>query len=267
MRFPLLGAALLTTAAVLALLGPALAPYDPRLVSGMPLLPPDRAHLLGTNDIGQDVLSEWLGAARASLLTAVLITALSTALSWSVGILAGVWRPAEGTLMALADLLLAIPSLLLYLLVVTLIGPSQGHVVLTLGLLSWPAFARLVRAQVIAIRGRTHIESARALGATAFHIARVHVLPGTLGLLPAKIVLTVRFAIFAEATLAFLGLGDPSRQSWGAMLGWAFGYPLLFTGRAWLWWALPPALSIVLIVLATTWLATGLEAATEHRTA
>jgi ABC-type dipeptide/oligopeptide/nickel transport system permease subunit len=88
-------------------------------------------------------------------------------------------------------------------------------------------------------------------------VALLHVGPATLELLPAKLVLTVRFAIFAEATLAFLGLGDPTEPSWGTMLGRALSDPLVFVGASWTWWVLPPALAIVLAVLSTTWLSLG----------
>jgi peptide/nickel transport system permease protein len=130
---------------------------------------------------------------------------------------------------------------------------------LALGLLSWPAFARIVRARVITVDAEPYVEAARALGGTPLHIARHHVFPATLELLPAKLILTVRFALFAEATLAFLGLGDPSARSWGTMLGWAFSDPLTFAGGSWTWWVLPPALAIVAAVLGTTLLATSFE--------
>lgn len=245
----------------LALLGPWMAPYDPRLSTGPPLQPPTLAHLLGTNDIGQDLFSQWLWGARASLLVGVLVTLMSTAISWLVGIAAALSRRLETPLLAVTDLLLALPTLPLYLLIVAWAGSRQRNVVLTLGLLSWPAFARIVRARVIALRSQPYIEAVRALGATPQRIALVHILPGTLGILPAKLVLTFRFAIFTEATLAFLGLGDPTATSWGTTLSWAFNYPLLFLSNAWLWWVLPPALAIVFVVLAATWLSTSLESA------
>jgi peptide/nickel transport system permease protein len=241
---------------ICAALAPVLAPYDPALASGAPLLPPGQAHLLGTNDIGQDVWSQWLWGGRASLLIAAVVTLLSTALSWAVGLTAGLWRRGEA-LVGLADLLLALPAIPLYLVVVALVGPSQRNLMLTLGLLSWPAFARIVRARVIEVRGAAYVEAARVLGATPLRVALVHVGPATLELLPAKLVLTVRFAIFAEATLAFLGLGDPTEPSWGTMLGRALSDPLVFVGASWTWWVLPPALAIVLAVLSTTWLSLG----------
>ena len=216
-----------------AIAAPQLAPYDPLIASGSPLQSQGAGHLLGTNDIGQDVWSQWLWGGRASLLVGVVVALLSTSLSWSIGIAAGVWRRGEGVLMAVTDLLLALPVVPLFLLVVALVGPSQVHLMLVLGLLSWPAFARVVRAQIISTNGQPYIDAARALGGTSLHIARYHVFPATLELLPAKLVLTVRFAMVAEATLAFLGLGDPTVRSWGTMLGWAFSDPLAFANESW----------------------------------
>jgi ABC-type dipeptide/oligopeptide/nickel transport system permease subunit len=132
------------------------------------------------------------------------------------------------------------------------------HVVLTLGLLSWPAFCRIVRAQVIAARGAPYVEAARCLGASWGRVGRVHLLPNTLALLPTNLVVTVRLAVFAEATLGFLGLGDPGVTTWGAALGTAFADPLLFTTPAWTWLVIPPSAGIALLVLGSAWLGTRL---------
>jgi peptide/nickel transport system permease protein len=241
---------------VLAL--PAVAPYDPTLSVAGPLEPPSGAHLLGANDIGQDVLSILLWGARASLVVAVGVTALATAVAWPLGIAAGLSRRAEAPVLAFTDLLLALPILPLYILVLTLVGPTLPHVVLTLGLLSWPAVCRVVRAQVIAARGAPYVEAARCLGASWVRVGRVHVLPGTLALLPANLVITVRLAVFAEATLGFLGLADPGVTTWGAALGTAFADPLLFTTPAWTWLVVPPSAGIALLVLGSAWLGTRL---------
>jgi len=253
------GAAVLATLVLIAIFAPTIAPYPPQLPVARPFLPPSAAHLLGTTDIGQDVLSMCIWAARWTLLVAALVTAISTVLSWVAGVAAGFWPRLDAPATGLADLLLALPGVPLALLVVTLAGPSLVTVVLTLGLLSWPAFARIVRAHVLGLRARPYVTAGRALGASELRLAVRHIVPGTLGLLPAKIALTVRFAVFAEATLAFLGLGDPSTPSWGGMLGWAFNDPLLFTRPTWGWIVGPPALLITVTVLASTWLATGLE--------
>lgn len=238
-----------------ALLAPTFAPLDPSAQTGLPLELPTRTHLLGTNDVGQDLFSEWLWAAQASVTIALFVTLLSGGLSWSAGLAAGLVRGVEAPVLGLTDLLLALPSLPLYLLVVALTGPSRASLVLTLGLLSWPAFARIVRAQVLTLRGAPYVEAARALGAHPLRVGLVHVLPGTLHLVPAQLALTARLAIFGEATLAFLGLGDPSAKSWGTMLAWAFADPLLFARPGWEWRIVPPAAGVVVLVLALTWLA------------
>lgn len=255
-RAPLfwVGCALLGTLVAGALLAPFIAPYDPRLPVGRPLTSPSAAHLLGTNDLGQDVLSQLLVGACSSLLVAVMVAAISAVLSWLVGLAAGFSHQLEGPLMALVDLLLALPSIPLYLLVVSLVGPSRRNLILTLGLLSWPAFARIVRSLVIQTRGAAYIEAARALGASGSRIALRHLLPATLDVLPTKLILTVRFAVFAEATLAFLGLSENGAVSWGTMLGWAFNDPLMFSRPVWPWLVLPPALAVTALILATTWI-------------
>lgn len=252
-----LGLTLLLTFAAVAALAPLLAPYDPRLPTGRPLSSPTAEHLLGTNDLGQDNLSQLIYGARSSLLVATLVTLISTVLSWLVGLLAGFSRLLEPPLMTLTDLLLALPSLPLYLLLLTLLGSSRRTLILVLALLSWPAFARMVRSVVITTRTASYVEASRALGATGPHIALHHLLPATLTLLPTKFVLTVRFAIFAEATLAFLGLGAANTISWGVMLNWAFADPLLFNRPVWPWLVLPPTFAIAALILATVWLTTG----------
>lgn len=254
-------AGVVVVVAGLILLGaPLLAPYDPLGLSGPPLAAPTAAHLLGTNDLGQDLLSQLLYGLRTSLLVAGSVTLISTVLSWIVGLAAGVSRRAESVLMPPVEILLALPGLPLYLLVITLVGPSLPHLVGALALLSWPAFARIVRSLVLAVRAAPYVTAARALGATRLHIARQHLLPATLDILPTKLILTVRFAVFTEATLAFLGLGDPSTISCGTMLSQAFNDPLLFSRPVWPWLVLPPAGVIVGLVLATVWLGRTLGA-------
>ena len=256
-----LGGAAVACVFVIAAAGaPLLAPYDPGLLTGPPLALPSAAHLLGTNDVGQDILSRLLYGVRTSLLIAGSVAGLSAGLSWAVGLAAGMSRLAETLLMPLTELLLALPSLPLYLLTVTLVGPSLTNLVLTLALLSWPSFARIVRSLVLAARGAPYVEAAQVMGATRLHVALHHLLPATLDVLPTKLILTVRFAVFTEATLAFLGLGDPATVSCGTMLSHAFDDPLLFTRPVWPWLVLPPALAVAGLVLTTVALSRSFEA-------
>ena len=260
------GGALLVGFVVAAVLAPLLAPYDPRLSTGRPLRPPTDGHLLGTNDLGQDILSQLLHGARSSLLVAFSVAAISTVLSWSVGLVAGFSRRAEAPTMLVVDLLLALPSIPLYLLVLTLLGPSRRNLILVLALLSWPGFARVVRSVVQGVRSAPYVEASLTLGARKRHIMLRHLLPATLDVLPTKLILTVRFAVFAEATLGFLGLSSNDTISWGTMLNWAFADPLLFARPVWPWLVLPPTLAIITLLLATVWVSTGLALGQEfHR--
>ncbi len=249
-----LGGVLLVTYVVVAALAPVLAPHDPQLPTGSPLVSPTAAHPLGTNDLGQDVLSQLIHGARWSLIVAGLVTVISTALSWLVGLPAGFSRRLELPLMAITDLVLALPAIPLFLLVLTRLEPSRHNIVLVLALLSWPAFARVVRSVVMQTRSTSYVEASRALGATNQHILRAHLLPATLDILPTKLILTVRYAVFAEATLAFLGLSAEDAVSWGMMLHWAFADPLLFARPVWPWLVLPPVLAIALLLVVTAWI-------------
>lgn len=254
-----IGCALLATLIAGALFAEQLAPHPPLRVTGPPLSAPGGSHPLGTNDLGQDQLSLLLHGARSTLFIAFAVALLSTVASWAVGLLAGFFPRLDAPLMGITDLLLALPNLPLYLLVLTLMGPSRRNVIAVLVMLSWPPFARIVRGTVLSSRFAPHIEASRALGARERHIVWRHQLPATFGLLPSKVITTVRFAVFAEATFSFLGLGGV-RTSWGMMLNWAFNDPLLFVRPQWIWLVLPPALAIVCLVLATTLISTELDA-------
>lgn len=237
---------------ILGMAGPWLMAGDLRVPVDRPFQPPSAVARLGTNDVGQDTLGLLLVGARTTLVAALGITLISTALSWLVGVASGLVRPAERPLMAVADLLIALPAFPLALLVLALTGPGLTAVIVTLGLLSWAAYARVVRASVLSIRAEPYVEGAVAVGAAPLRVALRHVVPATLGLLPTKLVMTVRYAVFAETSLAFLGLGDPTSKSWGSMLGTAFNDSLLFARPVWPWLVLPPTLAIVAIVWATT---------------
>jgi len=267
-RAPLfwIGATYLFTCATVAALAPVLAPYDPFRSTGLPLARPTADHLLGTNDLGQDILAQLIYGARSSLIVAVVVTVLSTALSWLVGLVAGAIRPVEAPLMAVCDLLLALPSIPLYLLVLTLIGSTRTNLIVVLALLSWPGIARVVRSLVIGARTAPYVEASTGMGGSPGHIMRYHLLPATLDVLPTSLVLTVRFAVFAETTLAFLGLASSDTVSWGTMLSWAFNDPLLFSRPIWPWLVMPPTVAIVLLILSTVWVGSGLAEAPPGRT-
>lgn len=242
-----------------------LAPGDPLAFSGRPLERPGAAHPLGTNNVGQDLFSALLHGARTSLAIGLVAAGLSTAVAWGAGLLAGVGPRADAAVTTLIDLALALPFLPLAILIVAHVGGRPPVIALTLGLLSWAPFARVIRARVRGELRRGYVEAARALGAGPARIVTRHILPATIPLATAKFVLTVQYAVLAEASLAFLGLGDPATVSWGGTIHRAVGYPLIFAGDAWRWWLLPPAAAIAALVTAFALVGWALDEAAEGR--
>lgn len=235
---------------VLAALGAGwLAPYNPHGYPAAPLATPSRQHLLGANDVGQDILSQLIDGARISLLVGFVVGIASTAIAWTLGLLSGLSRPADVAAGALIDLILVLPPLPLILLIAAYLGASLPIVIITLSLTSWAAFARIIRGQTQSERRRPYVEAAYVLGASPWRILLRHIALATLPTAVVKFVLTVQYAVVVQASLAFLGLGDPNAISWGLMLRRAAQSPLLFLTHAWLWWLVPPALAIALLVV------------------
>ena len=254
-----IGAVVLGILLLMALFPGAFAPYDPRELAGRPLLPPGDHFLLGTNDIGQDLLSELIWGTRASLATGLVVSVLAVSIGTAVGLVSGYFSNLLSmVLLRLIDLTLVLPFLPLVILLSAYLGPSQGNVVLILALVSWAGPARLVRSRVLTLLNRPYIEAARALGSGDWRILLAHVWPGVRTLALVQLVLVGGAAILAEASLSFLGLGDPSTKSWGTMLYFAQASGV-FLGDAWRWWVLPAGLMITLSVLSLVLLAYAIE--------
>lgn len=237
-----------------AIFGPMLFPFDPTEVGKTAadiLKPPSLQHWLGTDELGRDVFRATLAGSRVSLLVGLTATAISMLVGTSVGLAAGYSRgPLGGFMMRVTDFFLVLPTLPLIIALAAIVGQSLGVIILVIGLTSWPSTARIVRSQVLSVRERVFVERVRALGATDLRIAMVHILPNVLPLVFANTVLVIAGSILAEATLAFLGLGDPTHTSWGTMLHSAFANGAISRG-AW-WYLLPPGIGIVVVVMGFT---------------
>ena len=243
------GVLLLASLAIVAVCAPWVAPYDPRVSTGRPFEPPSLAHLLGTNDVGYDLLSELIWGARVSLAIGLLAAVVSTTLGTGGGILAGYFRGRfDAVLMRTVDLVLVIPFLPLMILLAAYIGPSITTLAAVIGLLLWGRPARVVRSVALSQAAREYVIAARALGAGSARILRLHVLPAALSITIAEFVYLASRAILLETTLAFLGLGDPLQKSWGSVLFHAQARGAFLSG-AWVWWVLPPGLLITASVL------------------
>jgi peptide/nickel transport system permease protein len=192
------------------------------------LRPPSREHLLGQDKLGRDVLSRLLQGARTSLGVGISVVLFSSTLGLALGALAGtVGGRTDRIIMAGVDVLLAFPGLLLAITVVAALGPGVTNVVLSLSLLGWTGYARLVRGQILSLREREFVAAARALGARPLRIAIRHLIPNLAGLLSVQATFGVAGAVVAEGSLSFLGLGVPAPlPSWGAMLADARPYLL-----------------------------------------
>jgi peptide/nickel transport system permease protein len=250
-RLGRVGLLLLAATFVVAILGPIVLPFDPTLVGTSAktiLAPPSGGHWLGTDELGRDVLRETIQGAQVSLLVGLVATAISMLVGSFIGIAAGYTLGlADDILMRLTDFFLALPTLPLIIALAALFGQSTVILILVIGLTSWPSTARIVRSQVLSLRERQFITRVRSLGATDYRIVTSHILANVLPLIFANTVLVIAGSILSEATLAFLGLGDPVHVSWGTMLHFAFETGA--TGRGAWWYILPPGIGIVVVVL------------------
>jgi peptide/nickel transport system permease protein len=232
---------------LLAVIGPYLAPYNPSATSTQIMAPPSAAHLLGTTQTGQDVLSQLLVGSRATLIVGVASGVIATALAVLLGVTAGyLGGVADELLSALANIFLVLPALpLIIVLAGYLRGAGTLSVAVVISVTGWAFGARVLRAQTLSIRERDFIRAARVRGEHVLRIVLFEVLPNELGIVISSLLLTTVFAILTAASLAFLGLGDLSSWSWGTMLYWAQNAEA-FTIGAW-WWYAPPGICIALV--------------------
>src|SRR5256886_1789283 len=221
------GVAVMRAALAVAILAPVLSPYDPlKQDLGNTLAQPGRAHLLGTDNVGRDVFSRMIWGTRISLRAGFGSVAIAVVAGGLLGLLAGyAGGRADGLVMRLMDAVLSFPPLVLALALGAVLGAGLGGVVIALGVVYTPTFARLMRGQVLTITSREYVEAARALGAPGWRIACRHVFPNATGPIVIQASLSVAFAILAEASLSFLGLGvQPPEASWGSMINAGRGY-------------------------------------------
>jgi ABC-type dipeptide/oligopeptide/nickel transport system permease subunit len=223
------------------------------------MLAPSEDHLLGTNDVGQDLFSELLYGARNSLLIAAVASVGATVIGVVLGLLSGYYSRLGFLAMRLVDIFLLIPRFPLIILVAVLLAPSVWNLILIFTLLGWPGTTRIIRSAVLSERNRDYVGGVRMLGARDPYVLRRYLLPQVMPLVIVQLVLEASHVILAESGLAFLGLGDPTAKSWGTMLHYAFEYPAIFVSDVWVRWMLPAGLCITLTVLALVFIGHALE--------
>jgi ABC-type dipeptide/oligopeptide/nickel transport system permease subunit len=247
-RFFQLGLVLVALVVGAAVLAPILAPAGP--YQGDPesayLLPPGFGHLLGTDTQGRDVLTRVIFGARISLAVGIISQAVASLLGVTLGLISGYYgRRVDALVMRLADVTLAFPTLLLLIAVAAAVNPSLPVVFVVIGVVGWAAMARLVRGQVLVLKGAEYVLAARALGARDRRILFRHLLPNVRAQVIVAATLGMAGAIMAEAALSFVGLGaQPPTPSWGSMV--ADGRDLI---RVAPWVSFAPGVAIGLAVL------------------
>ena len=239
------GVVVTTLLFVLGALAPLLAPTDPFAIEGPPLSAPSRANPFGTDALGRDLLSGVIFGARTSLLVAVTVALIVVVIGVAVGLLAGyVGGWVDDVLMRVTELFQVLPRFFLALVVIAFFGPGIDRLVLVLGITSWPLLARVLRAETLSLREREFVEAAEVIGSSQRRIMLREILPNALPPGIALLGLVVAQVILIEASLGFLGLGDPDVTSWGALASEA----QRFLRVAW-WLSLFPGLAILLAVL------------------
>lgn len=261
-RSPLLpvGVLMLAMVASVAVLAPWIAPYDPREISPTSLEAPSSAHLLGTNDAGQDNLSRLLWGSRTSLLVAVSATTLVMVIALGLGLTAGLRGGlVDLVVMRITDVFLAVPTVPLLIFISALLVPSLVLSIFLIGLFTWPEVARIVRSQTLSLRTRGFIHSARGFGGGRLYVMRRHVIPALGPVIAVNVVQMAGVVVGVEAGLAFLGLGDPAAVSWGQELERAISHQSILIGSLWAWWLLPTSLALVFTLMSFLLVGVGLE--------
>jgi peptide/nickel transport system permease protein len=252
-KMALTGAVILTAFLLVAIFGPIFMPFSTMEFGEVEdiLNPPSRAHWLGTDDMGRDVLANLISGARISLLIGALATAISMGIGTLIGIVSGYFgKGIDNILMRFTDFFLVIPWLPLMMVLAAILGTSLWNIIFVIGITGWAGTARVVRSQTLSVRERQFVERTVSIGASSRHIMIRHILPNVFPLVFANTVLVAAVAIVSETTLSFLGLGDPTMASWGMMLHYAFESGATSAGAY--WYYLPPGICVVLVVLSFT---------------
>lgn len=255
----MLGLGIVLVLVVVAMLAPAIAPFDP-IVGGdlrtLRLLPPSWAHLMGTDDQARDIFSRIVYGSRITLLVVALVAIIATPIGLLVGTTAGYYGGwVDTVLMRITDIFLAFPRLILAMAFVAALGPGIENAIIAIAITSWPPYARLARAETLTIRSADHIDAIRLQGASSARIIWGHVTPLCLSSVIVRVTLDMAGIILTAAGLGFLGLGaQPPQPEWGAMIA---------GGRRFIldhWWvATMPGLAIFVVSLGFNFLGDGLR--------
>ncbi len=236
----------------LAIAGPHITPYNPSEANYLQdgslarLQPPSKAFWLGTTNMGQDVLSQTIVGARIAIIIGFISAIILVLIGTNIGLISGYFgKHIDDFLMRATDVAYGIPFIPFAILLVTVLGVGTANIIFAITILLWRSSARVIRSQVLSLKERPFVIAAKVAGAGHFRLIYRHIAPNVFPLSLLYVAFGVASGILAEASLGFLGLGDPEVVSWGQMLYFAFRSGSIRT--AW-WWAVPPGLSITIVV-------------------
>jgi peptide/nickel transport system permease protein len=263
-KLAVVGLVIITILVLMAIFAPIIAPQDPLEVGYEFEAKPSSEHLLGTDQVGRDVLSRLIYASRISLSVGLGAVSIYVVIGTILGAIAGyMGKWADMIIMRITDVFMSFPFLMVILVLVSVMGPSLFNIILVLGILGWPPIARLVRGSVLSLKEMDYVKAGVALGYTAPRILLHHILPNALAPILVNATFGIASAIIMEASLSFLGMGvQPPTASWGNMLTEAQSLTVL-AGQPWLW--VPPGLMIILAVISINFMGDGLRDAVDPK--
>jgi peptide/nickel transport system permease protein len=263
-KLAVVGLFIMVILGLMAISAPLIAPYDPYEVNESFNAPPSSEHWLGTDQVGRDILSRLIYAARVSLLVGVGAVAISVTIGTILGLLSGYYGgKIDMLIMRFTDVFMSFPHLMLILVVVSVVGPSLMNIIIVIGLLFWTGVARLVRGSVLQVKQLDYVKASVVLGLKTPRILFQHILPNVMAPILVNATFGIAAAIIIEASLSFLGLGvQPPIASWGNMLTDAQSLTVLST-QPWVW--VPPGLLIMITVLSVNFIGDGLRDALDPK--
>lgn len=248
------GVVIIAVFALMAIFGPIFMPFkttDIAITRTAVFNPPSMEHLLGTDNLGRDVLAYLVNGSRSSLFVGLTATLISMLLGTVIGISAGyIGGWVDNLLMRITDFFLVLPWLPFCMVLASILGNSIWNIILVIGLTGWCGTARIIRAQTLSVKEQAYVERTKSIGAGKGYIMMKHILPNVFPLVFAEAILIVSSSILTETSLAFLGLGDPTNPSWGTMLNDAYCTGAMTVG-AW-WYFITPGVCVIHVALGFT---------------
>lgn len=248
---------------LMAIFADVLSPYQYNRITGMAFEPPSMKHWLGTDDLGMDIWSQMCNGARVSLFVGITVAAISALIGGAIGIASAYFSGLpDRMLMTVCNIFQSVPDITIVIILAAFWGQNTTVMICTITLFSWTYTARMIRARTLSLKELYYIKAARSYKASFLHVVREHLFAELWPLWTISFIKLIGRAIMMEATMSFLGLGDPTSKSWGMILNNALGYRGIYYTDYWKWWIIPPVVALILLVTSLASLSAEIERVT-----